>query len=109
MLARRYLDNGDAETAYRLLDDHYKVNGALYHEVDWLAGWVALRKLDRPEAALDHFMTFYNEVGYPISRARGAYWAGRAAEAMGKTEEAKTWYDLAADNGNSFYGQLGAD
>jgi soluble lytic murein transglycosylase len=70
---------------------------------------VALRKLDRPQAALDHFMTFYEEVGYPISRARGAYWAGRAAEALGKPEDASIWYDLAADHGNTFYGQLGAD
>ena len=109
VVARRHLENGDPQTAYRVLADHYRLSGALNHEVDWLAGWVALRKLDMPEAALDHFMTFYDEVGFPISRARGAYWAGRAAEALGKTEEARTWFDLAADHGNTFYGQLAAD
>ncbi len=109
ILARRYLDNDDAATAYRLLADHGNTNGAFHHEVDWLAGWVALRKLDEPAVALDHFMTFYEGVGYPISRSRGAYWAGRAAEAMGDMEQARVWYDLAADHGNTFYGQLGAE
>ena len=109
VLARRYLDIGDDATAYRVLADHLEVSGALYHEVDWLAGWIALRKLDQPGVARDHFETFYDEVGYPISRARGAYWAGRAAEAMGKSEDAKMWYNLAADHGNTFYGQLAAD
>ncbi len=108
VLARRYLENGDAATAYRLLADHREVSGEFYHEVEWLAGWVALRKLDQPDVALDHFMTFFDGVGYPISRARGAYWAGRAAEAMGNANQAQYWYDIAADHGNTFYGQLGA-
>ena len=108
ILANQLLDAGNTAGAYRMLSQHYALSGALNHEIEWLAGWIALRKLGNPRDALDHFMTFYGEVSYPISRARGAYWAGRAAEALGETGIAATWYDLAADNGTTFYGQLGA-
>ena len=107
-IAEIFMDGEEYGAAYRVLADHYAQSGALYHEVDWLAGWLALRKLDNPGAALDHFMTFYGEVSYPISRARGAYWAGRAAEGMGDMVLAEVWYDLAAGYGTTFYGQLGA-
>jgi len=106
--ARRLLEAGDDRGAYRVLADHYELSGAIYHEIEWLAGWIALRKLGDAQAALDHFMSFYSEVSFPISRARGAYWAGRAAEALGGTGIATVWYDLAADHGQTFYGQLGA-
>ncbi len=108
ILARDLLETGNAAGAYRILAQHFELSGAVYHEVEWLAGWISLRKLGNARNALDHFMTFYGEVSYPISRARGAYWAGRAAEALGDTGIATTWYDLAADNGTTFYGQLGA-
>ncbi len=42
----------------------------------------------------------------PISRSRGAYWMGRAAEAAGRTSEAETHYTKAASHGTTFYGQL---
>jgi soluble lytic murein transglycosylase len=107
-IAKLFIDKDEFAAAYRVLADHYDMSGALNHEVDWLAGWLALRKLNEPAAALDHFMTFYGEVSFPISRARGAYWAGRAAEVMGDPSLAAVWYDIAAQNGTTFYGQLGA-
>jgi len=103
-----FVEQGEFLAAYQVLAGHYDQSRALHYEVNWLAGWLALRKLNNPVAALDHFMTFYGEVGFPISRARGAYWAGRAAETLGDTGLAAVWYDLAAENGQTFYGQLGA-
>ena len=41
-----------------------------------MAGWIALGFLNKPNIALNHFLTFYQNVGYPISLARGAYWIG---------------------------------
>ncbi len=107
-IANLFIDDGKYAAAYRVLAGHYDMSGAFNYEVDWLAGWLALRKLNEPAAALNHFMTFYSEVSYPISRARGAYWAGRAAEVMGDNSLAAVWYDIAAQNGTTFYGQLGA-
>ncbi len=108
IFARRAMDEGDRLAAYRALADHRRRSGAFHHEVEWLAGWLALRELDDPAAALDHFTTLHAEVRFPISKARGAYWAGRAAEEAGDPELAAAWYGLAAGNGQTFYGQLGA-
>jgi soluble lytic murein transglycosylase len=47
-------------------------------------------------------------VKLPISRARGAYWAARAAEAMNHGAQAEKWYATAADQITTYYGQLAA-
>ena len=44
----------------------------------------------------------------PISRSRGAYWAGRAAEAGGDMHLAQTWFRRAFFHQTTFYGQLAA-
>ena len=41
----------------------------------------------------------------PISRARGAYWAGRAATSLGDSQTAHDWYRTAAHHTATFYGQ----
>ncbi len=109
ILTRRFLRDGDPATAYRLVRSHGLINRAKRADAEFLAGWIALRFLDDPHAAFGHFSTLYDFVSYPISRARGAYWAGRAAEAAGKKEISKQWYRTAAGHNTTFYGQLAAD
>jgi len=72
---------------------------------EFLAGWIALRKRSQPAHALDHFTKLYNNVKSPISKARGAYWAGRAETEMGNTARATEWYNRAARFQTTFYGQ----
>ena len=50
-----------------------------------MSGWIALSFLDNPNLALKHFKKFYENVGYPISLSRGAYWLGRTYEKLGNT------------------------
>ena len=106
LLTRHALRNGDITLAYRLAQDHRQAGGASLAEAEWLAGWVALRYLRDPKVAQKHFRTLYDNVSFPVSRARGAYWAGRAAEAGGENDAAKTWYQLAAKHTTTFYGQM---
>jgi soluble lytic murein transglycosylase len=42
----------------------------------------------------------------PTTLARAGYWQGRAAEAMGRTQEARAAYGAAAEQSTSYYGQL---
>ena len=46
--------------------------------------------------AKDHFEKFYNNVGYPISVARGAYWLGRTYKYLGDKELSTKWFEDAA-------------
>ena len=107
-LAWHLLDEGDHAGAYAMAAGHMAFNGEFHHRAEWLAGWTALRLLDRPDAALEHFSGFFGRVATPISRARGAYWAGRAADAKGEGDLALGWYARAAQHGHTWYGQLAA-
>ena len=106
ILARRALEDGQTERAYALAAGHSQTAASTYSEAEWLAGWIALRFLEDPRTALPHFVTMYGAVTMPISRARGAYWAGRAAEALGDPDSAALWYEKAALYPATFYGQL---
>jgi soluble lytic murein transglycosylase len=109
ILARRFLRDGDTVTAYRLVSSHGLTDREKRADAEFLSGWIALRFNDDPHAAFGHFSTMYDFVNYPISRARGAYWSGRAAEAAGKKKISQQWYRTAAGYSTTFYGQLAAD
>src|SRR6185295_3773546 len=42
----------------------------------------------------------------PTTLARAGYWKGRAAEALGRAQEARSFYAAAAEQSTSYYGQL---
>ena len=65
------------ELAYKISSNHGMTEGPDFAAAEWMSGWIALSFLDDPLLAKDHFENFYNNVGYPISVARGAYWLGR--------------------------------
>lgn len=108
ILARRAMEKGDMRLAYALAKGHGTSEGTPFAEAEFLAGFLALRQLGMPQEAFAHFQRLYKSVTAPISRARGAYWSGRAAEAMGRADEARAWYTRAAPYGTTYYGQLAA-
>ena len=77
-----------------------------YGEAEFLAGWIALRKLHDPQSALVHFQNLNAVVNHPVSRARAHYWIGRAHETAGNIAAALQEYSLAANDAATFYGQL---
>ena len=94
------------DRAYAIASRHGQTANRPFSEAEWLAGWLALRFLDRPGDAARHFQAMYDRVRFPISRARAAYWSGRAAKAAGDRDRAATWYRRAASHPTTFYGQL---
>jgi len=106
ILARRALEDGYVSEAYRTAISHALTEGAEFADAEWLSGWIALRFLEEPKQAAYHFERMFNAVRYPISRARGAYWMGRAAEFSGDRPTAARWYGTAALHPTTFYGQL---
>src|SRR5579862_238340 len=108
ILARRLLDDDQAQRAYKLAAEHGLTSGQTFAELEFLAGWIALRALHQPETAYNHFVRLYDAVKLPISLARGAYWSARAAEAMNQASLAEAWYASAAPEITTYYGQLAA-
>lgn len=110
IIIRRLIRLRDAPTAYRIAAAHGLTDrGSVdFLEAEFLAGWIALRKLGRPEDALRHFTALEQAATAPISVSRGAYWRGRALLAAQRAEEAQAAYRAAAEHPLTFYGQLGA-
>jgi hypothetical protein len=102
------LDQGKHQTAYRIASAHGLESGLGFAEGEWLAGWIALRFIKDPTLAYQHFTRLYDRVSSPISKARGAHWAGEAAAAKGSPEAAARWHGLAAQEPTTYYGQLSA-
>lgn len=106
VLARKALHRGRITDAYRLAKEHGMDSGAAFAAAEWLAGWIALTFLKDHDAALNHFSNLYGKVNFPISRARAAYWAGRASASLGQRKGAQIWYGIASRFPTTFYGQL---
>ncbi|MBW4709427.1 lytic transglycosylase domain-containing protein [Roseobacter sp. YSTF-M11] len=108
-IARQEMREGNAERAYEIASRHFLTSGSNYADLEWLSGYIALRKLKEPETALQHFRNHGAAVRSPISKGRSGYWQGRALEAMGDVAAADQAYADAAQYPTSFYGLLAAD
>jgi soluble lytic murein transglycosylase len=107
-IARRVLAGGNAELAYRIVEQHGLIEGNAFSDAQFLLGYIALRYMKRPALAFEHFSRILTRVDTPYAKSRAAYWGGRAAEAQGKSELAAKWYAAGADHMATFYGQLAA-
>ena len=103
---RQAIEDGLFDDAYAIASRHGQIENGPFSDAEWLAGWLALRFLNEPVAAESHFTAMYGRVSYPISRARAAYWIGRAARAADAEDRATIWFRLAARHPATFYGQL---
>ncbi|MCA8884666.1 MAG: lytic transglycosylase domain-containing protein [Rhodobacteraceae bacterium] len=108
-LARELMRNGRPREAYLLASQHKLTVGNDFADLEWLSGYLALRKLNEPGAALHHFQRFRAAVQSPISLGRAGYWEGRAREALGQADAARDAYRFGAEYQASFYGQLAAE
>lgn len=110
IIIRRLIRLRDAATAYRIAAAHGITDrdSVDFLEAEFLAGWIALRKLGQPDDALRHFTALETAATAPISVARGAYWRGRALLAAQREAEARAAFEAAARHPFTFYGQLGA-
>jgi soluble lytic murein transglycosylase len=107
LVSRKLLDLGEVKTAYQVARDAApptKENYRVEHE--FTAGWIALRFLNDPALAAHHFSRIGGGITNPIALARAGYWRGRAAEAMGRQQEARGYYEQAARHSTAYYGQL---
>ncbi|QKV18492.1 lytic transglycosylase domain-containing protein [Oricola thermophila] len=105
IVSRDAFERGDAETAYKIAAMQRGGSDATRVEAAFHAGWYALRGLKDAKKAAGHFAQIEKIAKGGISRARGAYWLGRAHEAMGSAE-AESHFRRAAGYPITYYGQL---
>ena len=104
--ARQTLRTGNAENAYMLA----AIPGALPSDVqldaNFLAGFIALRRLNDPARAIPHFRALAAASPATLTQSRAWYWLGRA-EATANRDPAPA-YTKAAEWPLTYYGQLSA-
>ena len=106
IISRAYIYKKKYETAYKISSNHSMSEGPEFAAAEWMSGWIALSFLNDPLIAKNHFQNFYDNVGYPISTARGAFWLGRTFEKLGDNKQSKIWYQKASKYLTTYYGQL---
>ena len=106
IISRSLIYKKKYELAYKIASKHALTDGPEYAAAEWMSGWIALSFLDDPLLAKDHFENFYNNVGYPISTSRGAYWLAKTYQKLGKQDLATEWFEKAANFLTTYYGQL---
>jgi soluble lytic murein transglycosylase len=77
-----------------------------YTNLVWLAGQTALKQLARPNEAAAMFLRYGVASHSPAIQSKGLYWAGRAADAAGRRDQAKGYFASAAGFRDLYYGQL---
>ena len=106
IIARSLIYKKKYTTAYKITSKHGLQDGPEFADAEWMSGWIALSFLNDPLLAIEHFTKFYNNVGYPISLSRGAFWLGRSYESLGNTKDSKEWYNKSSKFLTTYYGQL---
>ncbi len=108
IMARDALKIGQTTLAYQFASTPALAPdaGTTFMDAEFLAGWIALRYLHKPDLAQIHFQRLANGVNFPISVARAHYWLGRTDEALNKPMDALAEYRRAANYSTVFYGQL---
>ncbi|MEJ0022076.1 MAG: lytic transglycosylase domain-containing protein [Alphaproteobacteria bacterium] len=98
----------DPVSAYALSTESGLDRGETYADAEWLAGWLALRRLNDPVRAQAHFSRLRERVSTPVSLARAAFWLGQAQQGQGRLDEAAISFVQAAHQPPTFFGQLAA-
>ena len=118
-LAQSAMDDRDWRTAYDIaigIDDISPLGTLIstqpvalrddYTTLAWIGGTVALDRMNQPSNAIAMFDR-YAQGGKSLQvQTKGNYWAGRAALAAGRMEQATSYFNRAAAYPDLFYGQL---
>lgn len=93
--------------AYRLAASHgFSGKSRQAYRGASLAGFIALRKLGRPQAAHRHFLNATQHARSRTDKARAWYWVGRARERLGDMAGARRAYAEAARTPTLYYALL---
>lgn len=108
-LAFKLAANHAAFAMGRALNDRSFAERDAFTDVEWLAGFIALHDLHRPDEAMAHFSRYQAGAQSPATRAKGLYWAARAEEAAGQVPLARSFLAQAGTAPETFYGQLATE
>jgi soluble lytic murein transglycosylase len=105
-LVRGLLTAREDGLAYKIAASASATGPAATAEAEFLAGFIALRRLKQASTADMHFLRSREAAREPANIARAEYWLGRAREAL--YLPAKAHFEAAAKHSSNYYGQIAA-
>ncbi|MDR1910587.1 MAG: lytic transglycosylase domain-containing protein [Holosporales bacterium] len=106
-VARELIRTKRFQEAYQILARAaFPVKECEYADAQFLAGWVALRRLKQPKVALQHFSAIEKHSQNHRYQAHALYWKARALEQLKRRKEARSTLSRCAAYENTFWGQL---
>jgi soluble lytic murein transglycosylase len=107
LYGREMLKKKQYQKAYDIISTHnLPTSSSDFWEAQWTTGWIALRFLQQPKLALNHFQLLRKNVTMPVTVSRALYWLGMTHEAMQDNEAAIKFYKEGTNYPTFFYGQL---
>jgi len=92
--------------AYELVREAGPLSANPLKDQAFMAGWLALRYLNDPKAAAQHFEVMRKSADGPLSRAKALYWLGRTAEVRKDKAAADEFYRQALVDPDTFHALL---
>ena len=77
-----------------------------YTDLMWMGGTNALWRLNDGASAAPMFERYGDAAQTPLTKAKGYYWAGRAARDAGNIGQASAYFERAAAYPHYYYGQM---
>jgi soluble lytic murein transglycosylase len=105
-LTRYAISEGRYEEAYSVIANHSLQNGSDYVEAEFLAGFLALRFLNKQQDALEHFKKMASEASHSTSKAKAHYFLAQTFKSLGQPQYYNQQLELAAKYRATFYGQI---
>ncbi|MBF8246415.1 MAG: lytic transglycosylase domain-containing protein [Rickettsia sp.] len=105
---REFLFRKEYLEAYKIASNNFMQTKLASSENEFLAGWIALNFLKKPQLSLKHFSKFHQIVSSYTSKAKSYYWIGRVYEALNLDSQAKENFLHSSKYSLNFYGQISA-
>lgn len=105
-VARKLVDVGKPGRAYKVANNFKVGPKSAVSEAQFFAGWVALRKMNKPDLALKNFKAQRLSANSANEISQSEYWAAEALLKMGQRDAGIAQLRKAAQWQTAFYGQL---
>ena len=106
-LQTRYaLRQNKPHAAYKIASRHGKVSRKNLCDAEFMSGWIALTRLNKPKLAARHFAIERKQARTRREIAKAEYWLGRLAKKRGDKIGALTHFSHSAKYFRTYYGQL---
>ncbi|NDD48325.1 MAG: lytic transglycosylase domain-containing protein [Alphaproteobacteria bacterium] len=105
-LGRKLISEQRYREAYEVMTLNVEVENEIFANLEFLKGWLSLKKFNDPNRAIKHFNNQLNLTNLDENIAQANFWIAMSHIKSEETELAQNFFQISASHINSFYGLL---